>query len=319
MKERKKFVLIVTAAILLPLLYNSAALAQNVLAGVDLWVTLPGDARHDFGGGIDCPAIPPDFFEPGSDPFTGSVDFEGLPLSPQLGSADTIVERAGDAVLPQCPSSDTVTIEIVALSLVSSTPIVVTYNGGQNPENWDVQMCLSSTVSQGTGSMTINKDCDSGGSFSAVLPVIPKFIFTRVDPPHNQIVWDYGWGPDTTTYTVTDGHWLYDSHGYNVITTSGGVSVDHDCDGASDVTVGASSNFYPGLQATPCNSCPGLTPAYSMVKTLWQSINCGFHGVYPPQSAAAVPTLSEWGMIVLVLLLLAAGTIAVVCKRRAIT
>ena len=39
-----------------------------------------------------------------------------------------------------------VRIEILALNLVSSTPITVTYNGGQTPEQWDVRAVLSNTA-----------------------------------------------------------------------------------------------------------------------------------------------------------------------------
>ena len=36
-------------------------------------------------------------------------------------------------------------------------------------------------------------------------------------------------------------------------------------------------------------------------------------------STEEIPTLSEWGMIVLALLLLAAGTVAVIRRRKAVT
>ena len=249
MKQWKKVVLIVTIIILTPLYYNYSALAQNVLAGVDLWETRPGDATFVFGGGVECPPLPADFFEPGSDPFDGQVTFQGQPLQTTpagiLGSTDTIVKRLTDAELPSCPSSDTVDIEIVALNLVSTTPITVTY-GGQDPENWDVQMCLSSAVSQGTGIMTISQDCNVGGTFLAELPVTPKFIFTLVGEPSTQRTLDYGsWGVGPINYDVTDEHWLYSDHGFHMVTSPGGLLVDHDCDGTSNVAVGSSSNFYP--------------------------------------------------------------------------
>ena len=252
-----------------------------------MWETRPGDATFNFGGGFECPPLPADFFGPGSDPFEGQVAFQGQPLptipSGILGSADTIVERLGDATLPSCPSSDTVPIEIVALDLVSTEPITVTNSGGGGaPSQWDVRMCLSSETSQPIGSKTIDKDCDEGGTFTATIPIIPKFIFTRVDPPHDQMIWDYGLSGDVVVYGVLDGYWLYDDPGFNVITSPGGVLVDHDCNGVSDVAVGPGSNFYPGLQAVPCD-CQSDPSEYNMVPTLWQSQGCGDHTVYPPQ------------------------------------
>lgn len=321
MKQWGKIVIVATTIILAPLWYNSAALAQNVLAGVDLWETRPGDASHEFGGGTDCPPIPADFFGPGSDPFDGIIYFQGQPLQTipagTLGSTDTIVERLTDAELPSCPSFDTVDIEIVALNLVSTEPITVTYGGMEDPDYWDVQMCLSSAVPQGTGIMTISQNCSAGGTFTAELPLLPKFIFTKVGEPSTQWTIDYGsWGIGPVYYAVTDGHWLYSDHGFHVITSPGGLLVDHDCDGTSDVAVGSSSNFYPGLKATPCNSCPGLAPTYSMVLTLWQSVDCGLQEVYPPQSDEPIPTLSEWGIIIFMTVMLGIGVVMILRRRR---
>jgi hypothetical protein len=60
---------------------------------------------------------------------------------------------------------------------VSVDPIVVTYNGGLNPELWDVNVCLSAT--QTTGNMIVYKTHDNGGTFDSDLPVVPLFTFTR--------------------------------------------------------------------------------------------------------------------------------------------
>jgi hypothetical protein len=308
MKQWKRFILIMVVTILTSLCYNAEAMATDVLAGVDLWVTTAaGNVTY-----VDCSLnpLPPDFFGPGSDPFDGIIYFKGVPLSAELGLTDTVVERLDDAILPTCPSSDTVDIEIIALDLVSTEPITVTYNGGQNPESWDVQMCLSDVASPQTGSMTINQNCAAGGTFSAALPVKPKLTFVSVGPALER---DYY--PGTITYT-TNGHWLYDDNGFNVITSPGTVSVDHDCNNSTlEVTVGSSSNFYPGLKATPCSSCPGPVPSYSMVITLWQSSWPAAHGVYPPQSETPIPTLTEWGIIILMTVILVIGVV-MLRKRR---
>jgi hypothetical protein len=156
------------------------AAGQDVHAGMDLLDTEPTLTVFDFG----LTPIPADFFGPGSDPFVGSVALDGghllTPLCPNddLNGIDTIVERLSDAQLPTIPSSDPIPIEIVELSLVSIAPITVTYNGGQNPEQWDIEVELSQDP-QPIGQMTINRTHANGGTFDTNLPVLPRFTFTH--------------------------------------------------------------------------------------------------------------------------------------------
>ena len=159
-----------------------------IFPGSDPWATHPGTTFQDF---TDNP-IPPGFFGPGSDPFLGRANFQGVPLGPDLlGNTDTIVNRLDKANFGGPTGTDTVPIEIVALSLVSSDPITVTYNGGQSPELWDVQVGLSD-VPQQQGTMTITQADANGGTYDANLFVIPKFTFTRTDPPGGPLVLDGG-------------------------------------------------------------------------------------------------------------------------------
>ena len=164
-------------------LVPAAARADDVLPGNDLFRTDPGTTFQDFSG----TPIPADFFDPGSDPFTGIVQFKGQPLisSPHcpaddLSQVDTIVRRLAPASLPIVPSSDTIPIEILQLQLVSVNPITVTYNGGVNPEPWILDVTLSTSAPQAQGSMTLRHLNPSGGTFDSTLPVTPKFIFTRI-------------------------------------------------------------------------------------------------------------------------------------------
>jgi len=96
--------------------------------------------------------------------------------------ADTLIQRSADPFdrcEPASPQSRTIDIELVALSLRSIQPIVVTYNGGQNPEQWDVEVDLS-TVPSAPGLAVVTKTHDNGGVFDAILPVQPRFKFTRL-------------------------------------------------------------------------------------------------------------------------------------------
>jgi hypothetical protein len=317
MQNFKDVTFIAISCLLFLMYLGGVSSAQDVNPGVDLFVTPPSSGSYiNFSGS----PIPADYFGPGSDPFDGVISFQGQPLdtSPPdiLGPTDTIVRRLDTAGLPACGSSDTVPIQIVALSLVSVSPITVTYNGGQTSEPWDVQVCLSSSVPQDTGSLTITRQCNEGGTFASDLPVRPRLTFTKVDPPHDQRLLDFGdFGYPSIPLSTSNGYWLYSDPGFNILTTSGG-SVDHDCNpGTGYMTFGPSSNFYAGLQGIPCD-CSNDPTNHNIVLTFLENISgAAGHGVYPPIQTN-IPTLSEWGMLVMGLLLLATGTVAVIRHRR---
>ena len=121
MRASQKAALLVALAILIP----GAVTAQEIIPpGFDAFITHETTCV-DF---TDSP-IPAGFFGPGSDPFGGTVCFGGEPLGPDPScpagwdNADTIIERLGPAEFPFIGASDTVPIEIVALSLQSANPI----------------------------------------------------------------------------------------------------------------------------------------------------------------------------------------------------
>ncbi len=319
MRKLKQVLSIAALCLVATLWITDSISAQSIPPGVDCYVTPPsGNTYMDFY----ATPIPADFFGPGSDPFGGIISLQGEPLntlpSDVLGPTDTIVERLESASLPTCGASDPIPIELIALSLVSIAPVTVTYNGGQDPESWDVRICLSSSVPQDQGSMTITKGCDDGGTFTADLPVLPKFTYTKVDNPQDQRVFDFGnEGYPSLPFQTSDGYWLYSDPGFGIITSPGALVVDHDCDGSADVSVGASSNFFPGLQGLPCD-CANNPVNHDIVLTYFENPIAG-HGVIPPQGAPQdIPTLSEWGMLFMGLLLLAIGSVAVVRRRRAV-
>ncbi len=316
MKKLKMGIGILGVVLLNLLLFGSMAQALTILPGTDLFETPESPYTYmDFG----LVPIPADFFGPGSDPFTGTVALRGVPSTTNppsiLGPTDTIVKRTNQAELPTCGSAATVDIEIVALSLTSVTPITVTYNGGQNPENWDIDVCLSSDSAQTPGSMTINQDCPEGGTFDANLPVLPKFTFTRFTEIR---VLDFGnEGIPPISFGTTNGHWLHFDPGFGVITSPGGLTVDHNCNGNPNVPVGASSNFFASLLAIPCD-CVNPVQDFAIDTTVFQN-PVASHAVIPPLTPDVIPTLNEWGMIILMLLLVTFGTIAIIRRRKAAT
>ena len=145
-------------------------------------VTVPGTPTQETAisfGTPDVPAIPADFFGPGSDPFTGTVVMAGMLMDPNnFGMTDTQVQRAGPVHFPGAGfprPSDPIPVEMVELSLVGIAPITVTYNGGQNPESWVVGMGLSSNQQQGQLNAVLVGP--SGGDYTATLPVKPLLSF----------------------------------------------------------------------------------------------------------------------------------------------
>jgi hypothetical protein len=158
--------------------------------------------------------LPPGFFDPGSDPFVGTVQLTGVPFAPPSNQpfqpqgpflhvsvtaqrvlvdarqsstqGDTVVRRLGGASLfdPGTPAAtQVVPIEMVALNLVSLQPIIVTYNGGQDPEPWSVEMQVQPSTPQTPGAMTITRTHAQGGVFTSELPVTSHLTFrSQVGP-----------------------------------------------------------------------------------------------------------------------------------------
>ncbi len=217
-------------------------------AGVDFLTTGSG-SYADFA--VD--PLPAGFFDPGSDAFTGRVEFTGDPLVQSAGDpiapTDTIVVRQAPADLPQCPSSATVPIELTALGLVSSEPITVTF-GAASPELWDVVASVSGQAPS-NGTMTVRFECSGGGgSFDSTLNVLPRYVFTRRSDGATRVL-DPG---PTKIFQTTGAHWVESlSDGVGVLQAGPGVTVDGDNDGSPDfpLTLG-SSNFFPGFQVSPC-------------------------------------------------------------------
>ena len=151
----------------------------------DPHVTLQGTSA-DFGSG-DVPAIPADFFGPGADPFTDTVNLVG-------GPTDTLGQRDGPIV---CPGAgfprpcDAVGVELIQLDLVSAAPVIVTFNGGLNPEPWDVTVELSPTAPSTPGVLSALLTHANGGTYSTNLIFSPRFTFTEVANAANVRVLDY--------------------------------------------------------------------------------------------------------------------------------
>ncbi len=256
-----------------------------IFPGVDLFET-PDDSMTVESLFTSVP-LPADFFGPGSDPFDGIIAMEGSPLATlppdTLGPTDVIIQRLEPAALDDPASSDTIPIQLVALSLRSTEPITVTYYGGQNPEDWLVEICLSGVLPPPLGSMSIFRYCDSGGSFDVdIHDLALKATFNRVNPPGGSpIVID----PYRVDYRfIRNGRWsTFVPPPFSVYTVPTWVEVDTDCDGSPEYTIAPdTSNFYPGITLEPC--APGAPPPIcgGKVLTLLDGPSID-HRMLPPQ------------------------------------
>jgi hypothetical protein len=217
---------------------------DTVTAGHDLLETDSSDTYMDFSAN----PLPADFFGPGSDPFDGTVYLEGEPFDSfggfnGLSPTDTIVERKTDAGTESFP--DTIDIEIVALELKSVAPITVTYNGGQNPGDWDVTASVpEGDLNQETGSMTIRHEDADGGTFDIdALPVRPLLTFTPLAGPGETIgpayFPDVGEDP-LLVFAVSEEDWCHTANPLAV--PPGQVVIEKP---------GLTTNFFPGIDCGP--------------------------------------------------------------------
>jgi len=260
-----------------------AVFATDVQPGFDPVVHVP-PSFWDFG---PMP-LPADFFGPGSDPFDGGVPADAvvLPSSPFcpgfLGNTDMIIQRKNVALLPGIPSSDVIDVEIVELSLVGANPITVTYFGGMNPELWEVEITLSPSLAS-TGTMTIRQLHPGGGIFDAQIFLQPYFTFTRVSD--SMVATLDGAGTYEDLLNAIDVPWVYADP---ILTCPACVT-----------------NFIPGHD--------GVNPSeFTLAGTSSQhAVRCGC-------VSGTIPTLSQWGLIVVATVLLVLGGYTIVRRRRTV-
>jgi hypothetical protein len=191
-----------------------------------------------------------------------------------------LIERKDVAVLPGIPSSDVIDVEIVELSLVGTNPITVTYNGGLNPELWEVEIALSPSLAS-NGTMTIRQDHAKGGTFDASILMQPYFSFRRVSDGALRAL--DGAGTYADLIDVVDVPWVYSNP-------------DLACPSCV-------SNFIPGHDGVDL-----VDLALAGITSL--------HTVRCACSRSAVPALSPWGLAVALTLLLVLGSYSIARAKR---
>ncbi|MHC4695701.1 MAG: hypothetical protein ACYTFA_03045, partial [Planctomycetota bacterium] len=227
----------------------------------------------DYDG--DVQPIPDDFFGQGSDPYVGQVDLEGDPIDlAATGDSSTVLQRPGDPVAVDDPpgTMGSVEIELVALSLKSSAPITVTYNGGQNPEDWNLHVGLSTTpvvTGEVTGELTAEKMTDNGGTYDIMINVRPLLTFERVSD-----------GLTVELDTTVEGVGPYELHGngHFVHTVSPHIDVYYD----------PSAQWVGGIEET-VDGDPGSQVAEDTSLEPINGLRWLIHGVGPPPPLCPLP------------------------------
>lgn len=159
-------------ALLLLIALPTFAADRVIQSGIDPWRT-PGDGTTfiDFSKR----PIPAGFFCFKSEPFTGRIVFQGVPVATgepgALGRTDTIVQRLDDAVFDKNGVART-RIQVRALHFVSVEPIKTACGA------FSVEVHLNGE--QPITSMRIVRENDHGGRFFASIAVNGKLVFKPV-------------------------------------------------------------------------------------------------------------------------------------------
>ena len=169
-------VLIIVAGVVA---FCTTSVYSDITPGTDHWTTVA--PTEIIIGSNSIPAIPADFFFPGSEPFTGTVCLRSKPIDPCSSNADTYIERMSSGV-PDC----NIPIKLTELSLVSTAPIVVDFPA---ESFFDVFVTIKPSPPS-TGQLEVTRKDPNGGTFDMALNVRYRFEFTLVDSNDSPLIWE---------------------------------------------------------------------------------------------------------------------------------
>ncbi len=223
-------------------------------------IVLPGPDCFDVAqGGVwefgttDVPPIPPDFFGPGSLPFVGPVPVQGGNFS----GPDVVVSRLSDIVVDPNEPGVMAPIQIEQLDLRSVDPIEIPGQG-----QWDVQITLAGPT---PGQLQAVIEDAHGGQLQFDFGVQPIYIFTRLGPPFDELIYDPGLEgiPPFPLITVSEVPWT--THDPNdqcaVDSFANGVFFDRNAGTSCAVPVCVSTPDSPAVQlCMDAYAVPPCTP-----------------------------------------------------------
>ncbi|HYO14160.1 MAG TPA: hypothetical protein VE685_13275 [Thermoanaerobaculia bacterium] len=240
------------AAVLLAAVVTVPAAAQSYPAANDGWKT-PGGGQST----VDLSQYPNILGSPYVNPV---VSLKGKPLSSQLGTIDTLLER-GPVTLSG--GTGTGTLRIVALSLESESPVQL-----QDGRSYRLNLTLSSTPSP-NGFITLTKINQDGGTFSSSFDVLPKLTFINVFDSADVVNVDCASGGcPRLTMSSSNSAWVtkfgpspgnFDPAAAGVTPIAAGINVQ------GYTTIGTNHAVVPGI--TP--NRPSYTPAAINEEDLW--------------------------------------------------
>jgi len=243
-------------------------MAQSFPAGNDSWTTPSGGQSQ-----VNLNSFPGALTALGS-PVVGSgvINLQGNPLnSSSIGKADTIMARGAI-------SGGSGSLQIIGLNLAGSSNVVL-----QDGRQYSLQVCASDTAST-AGTITLTQSNGDGGTFNSSFSVLPKLVFTNVNPPYDKVRIDCGGGGcDPLTMSASNTGWVQTGGPGNFSPSSkgipnlptGNVTVNN-CDGTHTVNLSGRGSVYPGWTASSSTGFPPSPPGHRHTDFSWHQPN-------PPQ------------------------------------
>ena len=215
--------------------YSATDSGEVIRRGIDIFTTTSnGTTFYDFAK----TPIPAGFFCKRSAPFTGRVEFRGLPLETekrgQLRNADTVIERLDDAAFDENGVAVT-RIQFKALSMASIAPIRTACGA------YHVYVTLAGP--QRVTTMKIYRTEQDGGHFVAPLAVNARLTFIPVKAPKGRNARKLEL-TNNFTFPATPLPWSLTAGAQTK--RVGSAIVDTNGDLTPDTRLSGTSNFWPG-------------------------------------------------------------------------
>lgn len=227
----KRLILVLALALIAA---PAMAADSTIYNGSDLWTTkADGRTFADFSAN----PIPAGFFCAKSAPFTGRINFRGVPLVTAtpgaLGTTDTIVQRLDNAVFNKRGVAAT-RVQVRALSLESMAPIKTACG--------EFNAVVSLQGNQPVTNMRIVRENEKGGRFVAPLALNVKISFVPVSGAVTKERLEFR---QAVRFKAGVNTWR-SAPAHNERREKGVVLVDTDGDKVADTYVPGTSNFAAG-------------------------------------------------------------------------